>query len=123
MASLIDSNIIIYSYLNDYQYLREIITEESTNISEISRVEILGFHHLNADEENYFNDVFNLVNIISPTQEIFDKAIQIRKQYNMKLGDSLIAATALISKLSLLTRNITDFEKITGLKCINPVKK
>ena len=123
MASLIDSNIIIYSYLNEYQYLREIVIDGSSNISEISRIEILGYHGLKDDEENYFNDIFTLVNVVTPTQEIFDRAIDIRKQYNLKLGDSLIAATAMVNDLTLYTRNISDFEKITGLKCINPVSK
>jgi len=121
MAHLIDSNIIIYSYLAEYRYLREFITGESISISEISRVEVLGYHKLKADEEKYFHKVFNLVNIISPTQEIFDKAIEIRKQYNLKLGDSLIAATGLIHGLTLYTRNLNDFERVTGLECINPV--
>jgi predicted nucleic acid-binding protein len=123
MASLIDSNIIIYSYLNEYQYLREMIIDGTSNISEISRIEILGYHGLKNDEESYFNDIFTLVNIIIPTQEIFDRAISIRKQYNLKLGDSLIAATAIVSNLTLYTKNIRDFEKITGLKSINPVSK
>jgi predicted nucleic acid-binding protein len=39
----------------------------------------------------------------------------------LKLGDSLIAATAIIYDLTLYTRNIVDFEKIGGLKITNPV--
>jgi predicted nucleic acid-binding protein len=107
--------------LNEYQYLREIIIDGSSSVSEISRVEILGYHGLKYDEESYFNDIFTVVDIIIPSQEIFDRAISIRKQYNLKLGDSLIAATAVVNNLTLYTRNIGDFEKITGLKCINPV--
>ncbi|AEF80081.1 type II toxin-antitoxin system VapC family toxin [Leadbettera azotonutricia] len=34
--------------------------------------------------------------------------------------DSLIAATALVHRLILLTRNISDFEDIPGLSCISP---
>jgi len=121
MAFLIDSNIIIYSYLSEFRYLREIIISANSNISEISRIEILGYHGLKADEEKYFNDVFSVLNIIIPSQEIFDKAIEIRKQHNLKLGDSLIASTGLIHNLDLYTRNIADFGKITGLKSINPI--
>jgi len=121
MAFLVDSNIIIYSYLDKYQYLRKLIVDESASISEISRIEVLGYHKLTADEENYFLDIFDLVVINIPSKEVFDKAIQLRKMYNLKLGDSLIASTAIIHELTLYTRNIADFEKVTGLKCINPI--
>jgi predicted nucleic acid-binding protein len=122
MAFLIDSNIIIYSYSSEYQYLREIITNESSNISEISRVEVLGYHGLKNDEQRYFDDIFNFVTIIFPSPVIFDKAIAIRASYRLKLGDSIIAATALIHDLTLYTRNVSDFERIAGLKMVNPIK-
>lgn len=121
MAFLVDSNIVIYSYLDEYQYLRKLIIDESASISEISRIEILGYHKLTADEENYFLDIFDFVAVLIPSKEIFDKAIQLRKLHNLKLGDSLIASTAIIHDLILYTRNVDDFEKVTGLKCINPV--
>jgi predicted nucleic acid-binding protein len=121
MASLIDSNIIIYSYLDEYQRLRKLIIDESASISEISRIEVLGYHRLTADEEKYFLDIFNFVAIVIPSKEIFDKAIELRKLYNLKLGDSLIASTAIIHSLTLYTRNLIDFEKVKGLSCINPL--
>lgn len=122
MSLLLDSNIIIYSCSEEYHYLRGLITDQSASISEISRVEILGYHMLKPIEEVYFNDIFNLINIIVPSKEIFDKAIEIRKLYNLKLGDSIIASTALVGDLTLYTRNVADFKRIAGLKLINPVK-
>jgi predicted nucleic acid-binding protein len=70
---LIDSNIIIYSYLNEY--LRKIIIDPDVFVSEISRVEVLGYYKLKHNEETYFNTVFELVPIILPDIKIFDKAI------------------------------------------------
>lgn len=118
---LIDSNIIVYSYLPQYEYLRELFTKDSVYISEVSRLEVLGYHKLTNDEEIYFRDVFSFVPIIFPSQEVFDNAIAIRKTYNLKLGDSLIAATAIVNDLSIYTRNLSDFEKVTGAACINPL--
>ena len=117
---LIDSNIIIYSY--SYEYLRKIIIDSDVYVSEISRVEVLGYHRLTNSEEIYFGAVFELVPILLPDAGIYDKAIEIRRAYNLKLGDSLIAATALQNDLSIYTRNLNDFEKIDGLICINPVR-
>ncbi|MBS1522564.1 MAG: type II toxin-antitoxin system VapC family toxin [Bacteroidetes bacterium] len=119
---LLDSNIIVYSYLSQYEYLRELLTSELVYVSEISRLEVLVYHKLTNDEETYFKDIFNLVPIIFPSQEIFDTAIDIRKVYNLKLGDSLIAATALEKKLSIYTRNLSDFGKVKSVSCIDPLR-
>lgn len=122
MAFLIDSNIIIYSYLPEYQYLRELITSDLSYVSEVSRVEVLGYHKLKDEEQRYFNDIFSLVTVILPSQEVFDKAIHIRKEFNLTLGDSLIASTGLVYSLTVYTRNVGDFEKIIDLNCVNPIR-
>lgn len=122
MAFLLDSNVIIYSYSSDYEYLRKLVIDESCSVSEISRVEVLGYHMLKKEEEKYFIDIFGYLPIILPDQNIFDRAIEIRKKYNLKLGDSLIAATASVHGLEIYTRNLSDFERVKGLKCINPIR-
>ncbi|MCW5912134.1 MAG: hypothetical protein KIT62_13760 [Cyclobacteriaceae bacterium] len=71
MAFLVDSNIIIYSYSSDYEYLRKLILDESCTVSEISRVEVLGYHTLKQEEEKYFKDVFNYVPLILPSKVCF----------------------------------------------------
>jgi predicted nucleic acid-binding protein len=119
---LIDSNIIVYSYLPQYEYLRDLFVKDSVYVSEISKLEVLGYHKLTANEEIYFKDIFSLIPIIFPSQQVFDAAIDIRKSYNLKLGDSLIAATALVHDLSIYTRNLNDFEKAVVTNCINPVR-
>jgi predicted nucleic acid-binding protein len=37
-----------------------------------------------------------------------------------KLPDAIIAATALVNDLTIITRNIKDFDKIEGLEVLNP---
>lgn len=118
---MIDSNIVIYSLSDEYTYLRKLLIDESAAVSEITRVEVLGYGGLKTDQEEYFRNIFSYVPIIIPNQEVFDKAIDIRKKYNLKLGDSIIAATALIHDLTLYTRNLKDFEKISALKSLNPI--
>ena len=43
------------------------------------------------------------------------------KKYKMKLGDSIVAATALIYGKELYSRNVIDFSKIAGLVVVNPI--
>jgi toxin FitB len=118
---LIDSNIILYSYLPQYDYLKNIFLQESIFVSEISRVEVLGYHKLTKDEEAYLKDVFDIIPSIFPSQQVFDTAIDVRKKYNLKLGDSIIAATAMVHELTIYSRNLKDFEKIPQLKFVNPI--
>lgn len=122
MAVLIDSNILIYSYSDEYSYLRKLFFDATAAVSEITRVEVMGFPRLSKDEEKYFVEIFSFAKIIVPDREIFDKAIQVRKKYNLKLGDSIIAATALTYELQVLTRNIKDFERVESLICVNPIQ-
>lgn len=118
---LLDSNIIIYSYLDEFKYLRQLMLENNIYVSEISRLEVLGFHRLSKEEETYFNDLFSELSLIEVDKSIIDDAIQKRKIYNLKLGDSIIAATARVHNLELFTRNLEDFEKIAELKVTNPI--
>jgi predicted nucleic acid-binding protein len=53
-------------------------------------------------------------------QAIALRAIGIRQQHNIKLPDSIIAATALVINQILISRNTSDFQNIEGLQLINP---
>jgi len=48
------------------------------------------------------------------------QTVEIRKQYRIKLPDAIIAASALVYDLTLLTRNLKDFKDIKNLKLLNP---
>ncbi len=50
-----------------------------------------------------------------------NEAIRQRRDHKMKIGDSIVAATALVHGLEVYTRNTADFLKIPKLKVINPV--
>ena len=48
------------------------------------------------------------------------KTAEIRKAFKIKLPDAIIAATALVHNLTLLSRNVGDFKQVYGLTLINP---
>lgn len=68
---------------------------------------------------NFISDAL----VIELEQPIKLKTAEIRKAYRVKLPDAIIAATALIYDLTLLSRNLSDFSSISGLKIINPWDK
>ena len=118
---LLDSNIIIYSAREEYSYLRDIYKEDNVFVSEITRLEVLGFHRIISDQENYFKSIFSVITLIPISTEIIDNAIKFRKSYNLSVGDSIISATAKLYKLKLYTNNESDFTGIKGLKIYNPL--
>ena len=46
--------------------------------------------------------------------------ILIRKSNKIKLPDAIIAATAIVNNITLVTCNSDDFKLINGLKMLNP---
>lgn len=55
------------------------------------------------------------IQILPTTEEISEKAGEIRAKYNTSLADAIVAATAIHHKLTLATLNVNDFAKIKGL--------
>lgn len=118
---IIDSNLIIYSAQTNYSYLRPLVEDNNNFVSAISKVEVLGYHQLKPAHILYFENVFRILQIIPLEDSILDKAIELRQQYRLKLGDSLIGASAILYNLELQTRNVNDFTKIPNLKVFNPI--
>ena len=46
---------------------------------------------------------------------VAERAGRIRREHGLRLPDALVAATALVHGLSLVTRNRRDFEPVRGL--------
>jgi hypothetical protein len=118
---LVDSNILIYAAKPEYPQLKELLEEDDIAVSELTRLEVLGFRNLTDEEEEYFNAIFELVTVLPINQEIINRAIELRQQSNMKSADSIIAATTLLHCTELITRNIGDFDHIPDLIINNPV--
>ncbi len=118
---LLDSNAIIYSIKPEFDGLRQLITKYNPAISAISYVEVLGYHKLNAADKEDFVEFFEASRIISVSQSILEQAVALRQQRRMSLGDSIIAATALLNGLTLVTANIADFGWIEKIKLMNPL--
>ena len=117
---LLDSNIIIYSFLPDFQTLQALVKNRETCCSAVSYVETLGYHKLSENEKYYLQQLFKTISILPVTQAIINTAVEIRQQRKMSLGDTIIAATALEHHQTLVTRNIKDFDWVEGLKLIDP---
>jgi predicted nucleic acid-binding protein len=118
---LLDSNIFIYAIQDDYEELRQWCVFQEIFASEISRLEVLGYHQLSEEDKADFITLFARTEIYPITRAIIELGITLRQQRKMSVGDAIIAATALTYRETLATRNIDDFKWIDGLDVINPI--
>ena len=123
MAYLLDTNIVI-KYLNaslpkaGMDFLNTIVDAEPM-LSVITKMETLGFNYKTTKAKNTIETFINGSAILDINNEIVNKTIAIRKSKKIKLPDAIIAATAIIHNLTLITSDI-DFENISVLQVIDP---
>ena len=117
---LLDSNIIIYAAQPEHDQIRWFISEHEIAVSALSYVEVLGYHQLTEESRLYFEEFFRIVEVLPISQAVLDRAVALRQMRRMTLGDSIIAATALVYNRTLVTRNIEDFQWIAELTLLNP---
>jgi len=120
---LIDSNAVI-DYLGKklpdtgMDFMDHII-DAVPNVSIISKIEVLGF---NAPYQHYqlLTNFIEDATVLDLTSTVVDVCIDIRKKHKTKLPDAIIAATALVYDLIIISRNISDFKNIQGLQVVDP---
>ena len=117
---LLDSNIIIYSAQPENAQLRELIAEYTPAVSALSYLEVLGYHLLKEEQRQYFEEFFQVAQVLPISQDVLNQAVILRQQKRMTLGDAIIAGTALVYGLTLITRNTDDFRWITQVRLWNP---
>lgn len=71
-------------------------------------------------DENGLDRVLDLFEEIAVDRSIAEEAGRIRRITRVKLPDALIAATAIQSKRTLVTRNLRDFKRIKRLRVKQP---
>ena len=124
---LIDTNVLIY-YLADAIPKEELpkveeIFRKSFNVSIITKIEFLGWKGHTPEGFEKSKEFISFARVMPLTDEIADVAIELRRKVSIKLPDAVIAATALQHDLTLVTRNVKDFEKVKGLRIYNPFEK
>ncbi len=98
----------------------KLIREAIPVISAITEIELLCWKSASEKDLEILQSFIDEAAVIELEQPIKYKTAEIRKKHNIKLPDAIIAATALVHELTIITRNAKDFEKIEGLKVINP---
>jgi predicted nucleic acid-binding protein len=118
---LLDSNIVIYATRPEHAALRQFIAEYAPSVSVISYIEVLGFHRITEAERQHLEQFFGAADVLPLSDAVVSQAVLLRQQRRMSLGDSIIAATALVHGYTLVTRNTDDFRWIPDLQLLDPI--
>ena len=100
---LLDTNILILLF-NDN--LAEPIPNGKLGYSIITEIELLSFSRLTKDEENLIKENLKTLYQATLTADIAQKTILLRRKYNIKTPDAIIAATAWQHRAILLSNDL-----------------
>ena len=121
MNALLDTNILIYYFngLIDDDKIDPLL-KESFNISVITKIEFLSWSRLKEDVEldKKAQTFVSYATLFDLDDKVAQKTIDIRREFKTKTPDAIIAATALVHEMPIVTNNTSDFEPL-GLEVIN----
>ncbi len=124
MRCLLDTNVLIDAFAGQADAARLLQSLRSQNAewigySSITRLEILGFGGLEPADENGLKELLAEFEEAQVTSFVIERAIALRKATRIKVPDALIAATALVHRAQLITRNVNDFANVSEITIIN----
>lgn len=112
----IDTNICIY-LLNGDNDLAELLEDQLIYISVITEMELYSAKSMTDEELEVLNDFIKSVTVVELNALVKQKTIELRKADKLKLPDSIIAASALVTDYPFISAD-KAFEKIKALDLI-----
>ena len=119
---LLDTNTII-DFCNGKLPLnaKKLMISNAPAISVITHIELFASPKISDKERAQLEQIVAIATIYDHINSpITLCAIRLRQQYKTPLPDAIIAATAIVYNLSLITRNTADFKNIESLQLIDP---
>ncbi len=122
---LLDGNVVIDALAglpHAAKVLHQARNEANISIlySAITRIEVLAFPSLTAQEETAIQQLLDQFEEVAVTNAVIERAILIRKAARIKIPDALIAASAHVHQAIVITRNVEDFARVPDLKVLHP---
>ncbi len=120
---LIDNNVISSYFSESFSekamtFVADVI-DQTPNISVITVIEALSWVIPDKRKEAIVKAFIEDANILSLSSKVVAQCVKIRRTQKIKTPDAIIAATAIIHNLSLITSD-KDFNNVQELKTINP---
>ena len=119
MNYLLDTNFVINYFKgifsDDAAKFTDSVINDLTYVSVITRMELLSSQSLKPKDEEVIKEFIFDSTVFSLEENIITKTILLRRTNKIKLPDAIIAATAIVHNLQLITHNLKDFKNIPEL--------
>jgi hypothetical protein len=113
---LLDTNAVLY-LLNGDETLADFLFEKQLYISIITEMELLAYKNITVKEQKLIAAFLNEMTVININNDIKIATIELKKNTNLKLPDSVIAATSLWLKIPFVTSD-KQFKSIESLNLV-----
>ena len=113
---ILDTNTILY-ILNGDETLADFLFEKELYLSIITEIELLSYKKITATEQKKIEEFVKEMRVININESIKNLVIQIKKDSNLKLPDSIIAATAIWLNIPFVTSD-KHFSSLPNLNLI-----
>ncbi len=118
---VLDSNVFIYAATGQIEL--SVLYGVEACYAAITPIEILGYHEITAVEQRKLSQILGAYQNIALSDSIIQRAISLRQDKKMSLGDAIVAATALEQNCPLWTANTDDFKHLKDLELFNPLRR
>ncbi|SHG33909.1 hypothetical protein SAMN05443144_12529 [Fodinibius roseus] len=113
---LADTSLLV-NFFNGVEIANKVMEGQHIWVSCITEIELLSYSNLSEDEEKLIQSFLDKCSIVELSPAIRKVAIDIRKTQNLKVPDSIIAATSEHIGFPLVTMD-SDFEKLPDIDLI-----
>jgi len=118
---LIDTNILIDVLGNAMPYnVKQKVLEMAPTVSAVTYIEAMGWYQATVSQLRVIQKFMDVATIFPINQPVIETSVRLRQNKKIGLGDAIIASTAIIHDLILVTRNVSDFSSIDNLIVFNP---
>src|ERR1700761_7041906 len=111
---VLDTNIVLYLLAGD-ETLSTFLQDKEGYVSVITELELIGYPDIITKELNQIKKFLADCTIINISDEIKEIYVSVRKQYRLKLGDAMAAATAIYLDLPFISAD-KGFSKVDELQ-------
>jgi predicted nucleic acid-binding protein len=112
----IDTNIAIYLLAGD-ETLATMLNKCQVHISFITELELLSYRNFSTKERHKVKEFVSSCSVIDINTSIKERSIRIRQHHNLKLPDSIIAASSLYLDVPFISAD-KDFSRVKGLNLL-----
>ena len=118
---LIDTNLNIENFGDKLpENAKAFVSSIDLTLSTVTKIEMLGWLNATKTQLQPMYEFIEATNILPINESVIEKTIALHQVKKIALGDAIIASTALVFGLILITHNTSDFKNIDGLEFIDP---